>query len=387
MIGEIERLLLNKLNNGERYFCSSELPKDESSLFELDSATRRELARLTSDGVIRKAETGAYEILLDIGAMRERIVRSSGKRKQKKQLKPEPSGFSDMQIAACRWQFSRIADTSVPERQTDDDEGEARKRYLEERRRELLRRLNGFDDDDDDDDDDNDDDDEDDNCREDAESASYDDDDDDNDSELKTKLRTLMADASPEGKDKLSIVRYAVEHGSVTVQILIHELGFSEKNAREMIRKLNAEGILGNRGKTGYPSLISYDLYIECRAAQEGSENKREQTDPNDPDGAHTAQEDTEDGQSETDGEISGGGNAASDDFEEKVRVCLKALICDDLTLSRTKALLKARGALFVANRIGAEGIISIYDAIVQALDCMTDYQFLRLRTQLSSGE
>ena len=105
MIGEIERLLLNKLNNGERYFCSSELPKDESSLFELDSATRRELARLTGDGVIRKAETGAYEILLDIGAMRERIVRSSGKRKQKKQLKPEPSGFSDMQIAACRWQF------------------------------------------------------------------------------------------------------------------------------------------------------------------------------------------------------------------------------------------------------------------------------------------
>lgn len=381
MIGEIERLLLNKLNNGERYFCSSELPKDESSLFEFDSATRRELARLTGDGVIRKAETGAYEILLDIGAMRERIVRSSGKRKQKKQLKPQPSGFSDMQIAACRWQFSRIADTSVPERQTDDDEGEARKRYLEERRRELLRRLNGFDEDDDDDDD------EDDNCREDAESAGYDDDDDDNDSEVKTKLRTLMADASPEGKDKLSIVRYAVEHGSVTVQILIHELGFSEKNAREMIRKLNAEGILGNRGKTGYPSLISYDLYIECRAAQESSENKREQTDPNDPDGAYTAQEDTEDGQSETDGEISGGGNAASDDFEEKVRVCLKALIYDDLTLSRTKALLKARGALFVANRIGAEGIISIYDAIVRALDCMTDYQFLRLRTQLSSGE
>ena len=281
MIGEIERLLLNKLNNGERYFCSSELPKDESSLFELDSATRRELARLTSDGVIRKAETGAYEILIDIGAMRERIVRSSGKRKQKKQLKPEPSGFSDMQIAACRWQFSRIADTSVPERQTDDDEGEARKRYLEERRRELLRRLNGFDDDDDDDDD------EDDNCREDAESASYDDD-DDNDSELKAKLRTLMADASPEGKDKLSIVRYAVEHGSVTVQTLIHELGFSEKNAREMIRKLNAEGILGNRGKTGYPSLISYDLYIECRATQESSENKREQTDPNDPDDVDT---------------------------------------------------------------------------------------------------
>lgn len=382
MIGEIERLLLNKLNNGERYFCSSELPKDESSLFELDSATRRELARLTSDGVIRKAETGAYEILLDIGAMRERIVRSSGKRKQKKQLKPEPSGFSDMQIAACRWQFSRIADTSVPERQTDDDEGEARKRYLEERRRELLRRLNGFDDDDDDDDDDNDDDDEDDNCREDAESASYDDDDDDNDSELKTKLRTLMADASPEGKDKLSIVRYAVEHGSVTVQILIHELGFSEKNAREMIRKLNAEGILGNRGKTGYPSLISYDLYIECRAAQENSENKREQTDPNDPDDV-----DTEDGRGEDGKDASGEENAASDDFEEKVRVCLKALIYDDLTLSRTKALLKARGALFVANRIGAEGMISIYDAIVQALDCMTDYQFLRLRTQLSSGE
>ena len=102
---------------------------------------------------------------------------------------------------------------------------------------------------------------------------------------------------------------------------------------------------------------------------------------------ADTEQEDTEDGQSETDGKISGGGNAASDDFEEKVRVCLKALICDDLTLSRTKALLKARGALFVANRIGAEGIISIYDAIVQALDCMTDYQFLRLRTQFSSGE
>lgn len=379
MIGEIERLLLNKLNNGERYFCSSELPKDESSLFELDSATRRELARLTGDGVIRKAETGTYEILLDIGAMRERIVRSSGKRKQKKQLKPEPSGFSDMQIAACRWQFSRIADTSVPERQTDDDEGEARKRYLEERRRELLRRLNGFDDDDDDDDDE---DDEDDNCREDAESAGYDDDDDDNDSEVKTKLRTLMADASPEGKDKLSIVRYAVEHGSVTVQTLIHELGFSEKNAREMIRKLNAEGILGNRGKTGYPSLISYDLYIECRATQESSENKREQTDPNDPDDV-----DTEAGQSETDGEISGGGNAASDDFEEKVRVCIEALIRDDLTLSRTKALLKARGALFVANRIGAEGIISIYDATVQALDCMTDYQFLRLRTQLSSGE
>lgn len=378
MIGEIERLLLNKLNNGERYFCSSELPKDESSLFELDSATRRELARLTSDGVIRKAETGAYEILLDIGAMRERIVRSSGKRKQKKQLKPEPSGFSDMQITACRWQFSHIADTSVPERQTDDDEGEARKRYLEERRRELLRRLNGFDDDDDD---------EDDNCREDTEVAGYNDDDDDNDSEVKAKLRTLMADVSPEGKDKLSIVRYAVEHGSVTVQVLIRELGFSEKNAREMIRKLNAEGILGNREKTGYPSLISYDLYIACRATQESSENKREQTDPNDPDGAHTAQKDTEDGQSETDGEISGGGNAASDDFEEKVRVCLKALIYDDLTLSRTKALLKARGALFVANRIGAEGIISIYDAIVQALDCMNDYQFLRLRTQLSSGE
>ena len=375
MIGEIERLLLNKLNNGERYFCSSELPKDESSLFELDSATRRELARLTSDGVIRKAETGAYEILIDIGAMRERIVRSSGKRKQKKQLKPEPSGFSDMQIAACRWQFSRIADTSVPERQTDDDEGEARKRYLEERRRELLRRLNGFDDDDDDDDD------EDDNCREDAESASYDDD-DDNDSELKAKLRTLMADASPEGKDKLSIVRYAVEHGSVTVQILIRELGFSEKNAREMIRKLNTEGILGNREKTGYPSLISYDLYIECRATQESSENKREQTDPNDPDDVDTEDERDEDGRDASSEE-----NAASDDFEEKVRVCLKALICDDLTLSRTKALLKARGALFVANRIGAEGIISIYDAIVQALDCMTDYQFLRLRTQLSSGE
>lgn len=382
MIGEIERLLLNKLNNGERYFCSSELPKDESSLFELDSATRRELARLTSDGVIRKAETGAYEILLDIGAMRERIVRSSGKCKQKKQLKPQSSGFSDMQIAACRWQFSRIVDTSVSERQTDDDEGEARKRYLEERRRELLRRLNGFDDDDDDDDDDNDDDDEDDNCCEDTGAAGYDDDDDDNDSEVKAKLRTLMADASPEGKDKLSIVRYAVEHGSVTVQILIRELGFSEKNAREMIRKLNAEGILGNRGKTGYPSLISYDLYIECRAAQESSENKREQTDPNDPDDV-----DTEDGRGEDGKDASSEENAASDDFEEKVRVCLKALICDDLTLSRTKALLKARGALFVANRIGAEGIISIYDAIVQALDCMTDYQFLRLRTQLSSGE
>ena len=274
-------------------------------------------------------------------------------------------------------------DASAEDTQRAEDVGETsdeaellrrRREYLERRRMELIRRIQMEDEEDDD-------------CREDAESAGYDDDDDDNDSELKAKLRTLMADASPEGKDKLSIVRYAVEHGSVTVQILIHELGFSEKNAREMIRKLNAEGILGNRGKTSYPSLISYDLYIECRAAQEGSGNKREQTDPNDPDGAHTAQKDTEDGQSETDGEISGGGNAASDDFEEKVRVCLKALIYDDLTLSRTKALLKARGALFVANRIGAEGIISIYDAIVQALDCMTDYQFLRLRSQLSSGE
>ena len=95
---------------------------------------------------------------------------------------------------------------------------------------------------------------------------------------------------------------------------------------------------------------------------------------------------DTEIGRDEDGKDASGEENAASDDFEEKVRVCLKALICDDLTLSRTKALLKARGALFVANRIGAEGIISIYDAIVQALDCMNDYQFLRLRTQLSSG-
>ena len=51
MIGEIERIVMNKLNNGERYFCSSELPKDESSLFEFDRATRRELARLTGDGV------------------------------------------------------------------------------------------------------------------------------------------------------------------------------------------------------------------------------------------------------------------------------------------------------------------------------------------------
>ena len=76
MIGEIERRLLNKLNNGERYFCSSELPKDESSLFEFDSATRRELARLTSDGVLRKAETGASEVLLENGAVRERSDRS-----------------------------------------------------------------------------------------------------------------------------------------------------------------------------------------------------------------------------------------------------------------------------------------------------------------------
>ena len=277
-------------------------------------------------------------------------------------------------------------DASAEETQQAEDNGEIpdeaellrrRREYLERRRMELIRRIQMEADEDDDDDDDEDDD-----CHEDAGAVGYDDDDDDNDSEVKAKLRTLMADASPEGKDKLSIVRYAVEHGSVTVQILIRELGFSEKNAREMIRKLNTEGILGNRGKTGYPSLISYDLYVECRAAQESSENKREQTDPNDPDDVNT-----EDGQSETDGEISGGGNAASDDFEEKVRVCLEALICDDLTLSRTKVLLKARGALFVANRIGAEGIISIYDAIVQALDCMTDYQFLRLRTQFSSGE
>lgn len=374
MISEIERLLLNKLNNGEHYFCSSELPKEESSCFELDGATRRELARLADDGVIRKAETGAYEILLDIGAMRERIVRSGDKRKQQKPLKPEPSGFSDVQIATCRWQFSRIADTAVPERQTDDDEGDARKRYLEKRRRELLRRMNGFDDDEDefdDDEDDENDDDEDDEL-----------DDDDDDWEPKAKLRALMADASPEGKDKMSIVRYAVEHGSVTIQTLINELGFSEKNAREMIRKLNAEGILGNREKTGYPSLISYDLYVECCAEQESLENKRKQTDPNDPDDA-----DAEDSRDEAGVDTSGGENAASDDFEETARVCLKALICDDLTLSRTKALLKARGALFVAHRIGVEGIISIYDAIVQALDCMTDYQFLRLRTQLSSEE
>ena len=247
-------------------------------------------------------------------------------------------------------------DASAEDTQRAEDVGETsdeaellrrRREYLERRRMELIRRIQMEDEEDDD-------------CR----------------------VRTLMADASPEGKDKLSIVRYAVEHGSVTVQILIHELGFSEKNAREMIRKLNAEGILGNRGKTGYPSLISYDLYIECRAAQESSENKREQTDPNDPDDV-----DTEDGRDEDGRDASSEENAASDDFEEKVRVCLEALICDDLTLSRTKALLKARGALFVANRIGAEGIISIYDAIVQALDCMTDYQFLRLRTQLSSGE
>ena len=269
-------------------------------------------------------------------------------------------------------------DASAEDTQRAEDVGETsdeaellrrRREYLERRRMELIRRIQMEDEEDDD-------------CREDAESAGYDDDDDDNDSELKAKLRTLMADASPEGKDKLSIVRYAVEHGSVTVQTLIHELGFSEKNAREMIRKLNAEGILGNRGKTGYPSLISYDLYIECRAAHESSENKREQTDPNDPDDV-----DTEDGRDEDGREASNEENAASDDFEEKVRVCLEALIFDDLTLSRAKALLKARGALFVANRIGAEGLISIYDAIVQALDCMTDYQFLRLRTQLSSGE
>ena len=278
-------------------------------------------------------------------------------------------------------------DASAEDTQRAEDVGETsdeaellrrRREYLERRRMELIRRIQMEDEEDDDCREDE----EDDDCREDTGAAGYDDDDDDNDSELKTKLRTLMADASPEGKDKLSIVRYAVEHGSVTVQILIHELGFSEKNAREMIRKLNAEGILGNRGKTSYPSLISYDLYIECRAAQENSENKREQTDPNDPDDV-----DTEDGRGEDGKDASGEENAASDDFEEKVRVCLKALIYDDLTLSRTKALLKARGALFVANRIGAEGIISIYDAIVQALDCMTDYQFLRLRTQLSSGE
>ena len=283
-----------------------------------------------------------------------------------------------------------IVSESEDEEKSDDEKDSASKTKGKSKGSKEIDNSSDNDDDDDlgdsDDDEDDDisdsDDDEDDDCREDTGAAGYDDDDDDNDSEVKEKLRTLMADASPEGKDKLSIVRYAVEHGSVTVQTLIHELGFSEKNAREMIRKLNAEGILGNRGKTGYPSLISYDLYIECRAPQESSENKREQTDPNDPDDVDTEDERDEDGRDASSEE-----NAASDDFEEKVRVCLKALICDDLTLSRTKALLKARGALFVANRIGAEGIISIYDAIVQALDCMTDYQFLRLRTQFSSGE
>lgn len=162
-------------------------------------------------------------------------------------------------------------DASAEDTQRVEDVGETsdeaellrrRREYLERRRMELIRRIQMEADEDDDDDDD---DDEDDDCHEDAGAVGCDDDDDDNDSEVKAKLRALMADTSPEGKEKLLVVLHAAMHGSVTVQILIKELRFSEKKAREMIRKLKAAGILGNRERTGsYPSLISYALYIEC---------------------------------------------------------------------------------------------------------------------------
>ena len=43
MIGEIERLLLNKLNNGERYFCSSELPRTSQAYLSLTARQEENL--------------------------------------------------------------------------------------------------------------------------------------------------------------------------------------------------------------------------------------------------------------------------------------------------------------------------------------------------------
>ena len=185
--------------------------------------------------------------------------------------------------------------------------------------------------------------------------------DEDNDGEtIKNQLIELLTDESESGKLFARALKLCASEGNISEKMLARYLNIQESTADEVCFCLYLDDLLEkDENKGGYRLAVPEALFYSC--CIEARERKKHVGTLVDVLKRITAQKQIEEEDSK-----------------------FNALILSDISLNRTKTIVKAQGCLMAVQDADNEIYVSIYKNIICKLSNMSDYTFNKLKKQLS---
>ena len=392
-------LLLTKLNTGSRFFTLSELRgRDDDSEFNV----RHEITALLNEGLICSAGDRKYKIIVDIYTLRKKILKSGNEMTADRELaKSEACRFGCGDIVDSVWQVkSEVAkpDTSRAEQEEDDEEeiNRRRREYLEKRRLELIARMREQSSESDEDDEDDELSEDDDECGLFGDDGEEDDEDDSlfaddefkmaahslfekSEREMREKVSKLLIAEDRNGKLAIAALKLCASEGYVSPWLLCKTQHVDDSTAKLICFWLYVNGFIKRDGKDENKYLLAMpeNLFFACCHEAEKKKSSLGQFASILNDAGEQKQKKGHEGGAEP--------QKYENDrqFRRLVRAKLVAVICTDLKMTRSKAVIKAEGCLCAARDIGSYKAAAVYEKVIFELNNMSDYMFNRLKSRL----
>ena len=390
-------LLLAKLNTGSRFFTLYELRDRDDDSAEFDA--RRELNALLKEGFISIVGDRRYKIIVDIYTLRKNILKGAVEDADDCELaKPEVCRFSCDDIIDSVWRakggITKPDSVCVEQVETDDEEEMNRRRreYLERRRRELIARMQEEMAENDDDDDD-----EDDLFVEDNDNDDEDEDDDDNpfeddkssltahslfakseEEEMLEKIRNLLIGGDRNSKLAVAALKLCASEGYVSPWLLCKTQRVDDSTAEFICFWLYVNDFIRRDLSEANKYLLDMPENVFFACCREAEERKNSLGNL-----AGTLKKISERKQEKEQEERASLQKYANDyQFRKVVRAKLISLVCTDLKMTRTKAIIKAEGCLHAARDIGNDNAAAVYEKVVAEIRNMSEYMYNRLKSQ-----
>ena len=388
-------LLLAKLNTGSRFFTLSELRDRDDDSAEFDA--RRELNALLKEGFISIVGDRRYKIIVDIYTLRKNILKGAAEDADDCELaKPEVCRFSCDDIIDSVWRakggITKPDSVCVEQVETDDKEEMNRRRreYLEKRRLELMARMREemAESDDEEDDDIFDED-------EDEDEGGYDEEDnpfaDDafsmdeyslvaksEDEKMREKISNLLNDGDHNSKLAVAALKLCASEGYVSSWLLCKTFGVDECTAEFICFWLYVNDFIRRDLSDANKYLLDMPENVFFACCREAEERKNSLGNL-----AGTLKKISERKQEKEQEERASLQKYANDyQFRKVVRAKLVAVICTDLKMTRSKAVIKAEGCLHAARDIGNDNAAAVYEKVVAEIRNMSEYMYNRLKSQ-----
>lgn len=340
---------------------------------------------------------------------KERVAPSNGRKSDSMSADSEPGDIVSEYRNFLKRHIDERSDTIKREEDEDDDADEEeinrrRREYLERRRRELIARMQEemAEKDDDDDDDrilinDDDDDDEDDLFVEDNDNDDEDEDDDDNpfeddkssmtahslfakseEEEMLEKIRNLLIGGDRNSKLAVAALKLCASEGYVSPWLLCKTQRVDDSTAEFICFWLYVNDFIRRDLSEANKYLLDMPENVFFACCREAEERKNSLGNL-----AGTLKKISERKQEKEQEERASLQKYANDyQFRKVVRAKLISLVCTDLKMTRTKAIIKAEGCLHAARDIGNNNAAAVYEKVVAEIRNMSEYMYNRLKSQ-----